>query len=454
MLNPDPQPVDDIESVDQSVEQQAAPANPSGLWLATKTVISAALAIAIIAGGVFVMQLLIAARPEVPQRPASERQIAVLTQQVVQTTHSPAINVFGEVVAGRLVDLRALVAGEITDANPNLEAGRRIEAGTSLLEIDRFSYEGAVVEAEANLAEAVARLAEAEARLGLEEGQLASAEDQLELAERDLERAEQLAGTGDLTDRALDDRRLIVSQRSQTVEQRRANLAIEEARLDQQRAAIQRLEWRVAQAERDLERTALLAPFSGVIRSESAEPGRLVSVNDVLATIYDDSALNVRFTLSDSQFGRLAGEETALVGRQITVTWSTGGQDVILPGTIDRLDADIAAASGGVALFGQVDQSAAPAALRPGAFVSVAMADQAFGATIRVPETAIYNSDHVFAVVDDRLQRRAIELVAWDGAFALVRSADGTSLDGAEIVTSRMTDAGDGVAIRRITPTS
>lgn len=351
MLNPDPQPLADAETSPLTSPPQDDKARPSGLWLAAKTLISAVLAVLIIAGGVFGMQQLINARPEVPQRPASERQIAVLTQQVTEATYSPTITVFGEVVAGRLVDLRALVAGEITAVNPNLEAGRRIEAGTDLLEIDRFSYEGAVVEAEANLAEAIARLAEAEGRIALEETQLASAQDQLTLAERDLARAEQLAGTGDVTDRALDDRRLIVSQRRQTVEQRQANLTIEEARVDQQRAAIQRLEWRVAQAERDLARTVLQAPFAGVVRSESVEPGRLVSVNDVLATLYDDSALNVRFTLSDSQFGRLAGEAEPLVGRPITITWSTGGQDVTLPGTIDRLDADIAAASGGVTLL-------------------------------------------------------------------------------------------------------
>jgi multidrug efflux system membrane fusion protein len=98
-----------------------------------------------------------------------------------------------------------------------------------------------------------------------------------------------------LTERDLETRQLTLSQRQQAVDQREANLRIEEARLDQQRAQIARLEWRLEQAERDLERTTLLAPFTGVIRSESVEIGRLVSVNDVVATIYDDSALNVRF---------------------------------------------------------------------------------------------------------------------------------------------------------------
>ncbi|MBV6656235.1 MAG: HlyD family efflux transporter periplasmic adaptor subunit [Devosiaceae bacterium] len=450
MLNPDPNPDMHADQAGSQPAQHASASKTRPVWVAFKTLISSILAVAIIAGGVMGMRQLISSRPEVPQRPQFERQIPVLTETMQLATHSPTISVFGEIVVGRLVDLRALVAGEITAVNPNLEAGGRVENGASLLEIDRFSYEGAVIEAEANLAEARASLAEAEARMALEQDQITRAEEQVLLAQRDLDRAEQLASAGSLTDRDLDNRRLTLSQRLQSVEQRQSNMAIEEARLEQRRASISRLEWRLAQAQRDLERTVLRAPFTGVVRSESVEPGRLVSVNDVLATVYDDAALNVRFTLSDSQFGRLAGEEEPLVGRPITVTWSTGGDDVVLEGRVDRLDADISAATGGVALFGRFEETEAASNLRPGAFVTVQLADQAFEDTIRVPETALYNTDHVFTVIEDRLQRLDVELVAWDGAFALVRPTGDAEFAGAEIVTTRMTDAGDGVAIRRI----
>ena len=454
MLNPDPNP-DYLGHLDEDMTPvEQASKRPSPWWVLGKTIISAILAIAIIAGGVFVMRQLVATRPEVPQRPQAERQVPVITQSVAMATNRPSIQVFGEVVAGRLVDIRALVAGEITSVHPDLEAGRRVEEGTALVEIDRFAYEGALVEARANLAEARGRLVESSARVSLEQDQLARAIEQVEPAQRDLERAQALASSGSLTDRDLDSRVLTLSQRQQAVEQRQANLAIEQARLSQQEASIARLEWRVAQAQRDLERTVLRAPFSGVVRAESVEPGRLVSLNDGLATLYDDSALNVRFTLSDSQFGRLAGEAEPLIGRPIGVIWSTAGEDVVLPGTIDRLDADISAASGGVALFGRFDSAANLAAIRPGAFVSVQLFDQAFENTIRVPETALYNTDHLFVVVDDRLQQRSVELVAWDGAFALVRPVPGETLDGAEVVTSRLTDAGDGVAVRRVQPAS
>ncbi|MEM6711627.1 MAG: HlyD family efflux transporter periplasmic adaptor subunit [Pseudomonadota bacterium] len=446
MLNPD----HTVGQTDLEQTQEAPSREKHSIaWTASKFVISSVLAIAIVTGGVTTMRQLIDNRPEAPQRPSIERQIPVFTATAQVTTHNPAIGVFGEVVAGRLVDLRALVGGEITAVHPSLEAGRRILEGEALVEIDRFSFEGALVEAQANLAEAEARLAESQARLGLERDQIVRAQEQVGLAERDLTRAQQLAGTGALTDRDVEVRELTVSQRLQSVEQREANLAIEEARLAQQQAAIPRLEWRVSQAERDVERTVLRAPFTGIIRTENVEIGRLISVNDAVATLFDDTALNVRFTLSDSQFGRLAGEDEPLVGRPITVAWSTGGEELLLQGSIERLDADISAATGGVTLFGRLDAADVPN-LRPGAFVSVTLDDQAFERTARLPETAVYNNDHIFTVVDDRLVRRDVEFVAWDGSHVLIRAADGNSLDGAEVVTSRMTDAGDGVSVRRV----
>ncbi|MFK7792364.1 MAG: efflux RND transporter periplasmic adaptor subunit [Devosiaceae bacterium] len=454
MLNPDPNLHHDTDTDLVRIDEPQPVRPVSPWWVAAKTLVSAVLAIVIIAGAVTVMQRLIAARPEAPQRPAFERQVPVLTQTVQAATHSPTIQVFGEVVAGRLVDMRALVGGEITAVHPNLEAGRRINEGEALVEIDRFSYEGAVVEAQANLAEARARAAESRGRTALETDQLARALEQVDFAQRDLERAQQLATRGSLTERDLETRQLTLSQRQQAVEQRQANLTIEEARLAQQVASIDRLEWRLRQAQRDLERTELQAPFTGVVRSESVEAGRLISVNDVIATLYDDTALNVRFTLSDSQFGRLAGEPEPLVGRPIGVTWSTGGQNVEFSGVIDRLDADISAASGGVALFGRITNDQMPVNLRPGAFVSVSLADRAFDDTIRIPEAALYNTDHVFIVAEDRLLRQNVELVAWDGSHALVRPLSDMPLDGAEIVTSRLTDAGDGVAVRRVQPSN
>jgi hypothetical protein len=57
-----------------------------------------------------------------------------------------------------------------------------------------------------------------------------------------------------LTDKQVDDRRLIVSQREQAVSQRRNNILIAEAQRTQQEANAERLEWKLREAQRRLER--------------------------------------------------------------------------------------------------------------------------------------------------------------------------------------------------------
>ena len=445
MLNPLPPPDETTTSDARNDLPPARSSAWSAFWLAGKTLLSGALAVAIIGGAIFAQRQLIATGPEVPQRPAREQVFPVLTTFADISVHRPSIQAFGEVTAGRIVDLRALVAGEITAVGDGLQAGGRVEAGETLVEIDRFAYEGALVEAQANLAEAQARIAESEARLSQQADQIEFAGEQVALAQRDLERARQLTETGALTDRDLDNRQLTVSQRLQTLESGQSSLAIEAARLDQQRAQLARLAWRVEQAERDLERTVLTSPFTGVVRSETVEPGRLVGVNDVVATLYDDSALEVRFNLSDSQFARLVAEEEPLLGRPVTVIWNPGGSDARLSGVIDRLGAEIAATTGGVTVFARLESEGA-ASLRPGAFVTLELDDRVFEATARLPEAALYNGNRVFLVEDDRLVGRDVTVAAWDGDHVLVRGLE----DGAEVITSRLTEAGDGVLIRRI----
>jgi multidrug efflux system membrane fusion protein len=320
------------------------------------------------------------------------------------TTHSPAITVYGEIVAGRVVDLRALVGGEITAVHPDLEAGRRIDEGAALVEIDRFAYEGAVIEAQANLAEARAGTAESEARSALERDQLDRAIEQVDLAERDLERARQLAERGSLTERDLETRQLTLSQRQQAVDQRQANLRIEEARLDQQRAAI--AGWNGAWSRPgaiwsgppSLPRSpASSAPkasrSAGWCRSMMSSPPSTMTARSMCVYPVGQPVRTPR------RRGRASDRAT---NRRHLVDRRTGCR---ISGTIDSLDADITAASGGVALFGRLDRETT-ANLRPGAFVSVSLADQAFDNTVRIPETALYNTDHVFIVVEDRLQRR------------------------------------------------
>lgn len=410
-----------------------------------RAVMQTVIAAAIVAGAVLGYKYLVASKPDIPTRTPREKVYTVITAPVVIGTQRPTLSLYGEVVAARTVELRALVAGKIVSVSDKLQAGAAIDAGEALVDIDLFAYRGALVEAEANLLEARAHLIEVEGLVTSERDNVSRAEEQLSYAHRDLARAEKLLSGGSVTERTLDDRRLIVSQRQQQLEQRRNALAVQEAKVEQQRAVIKRLEWRVAQAERNLSDTSLKAPFDAIVRSQAAEVGRLVGVNDVVAVLYDRDALEARFTLSDNQYGRLIGENGTLFGREVEVLWYLGSEPVTYTAVIERVGADVASQRGGVDIYARIKGDAAAGPLRPGAFVELKVPDRAYEGVARLPETALYNGDHIFIVREGRLTRRDVTVVSYDAGDVIVRG----DLAGSDVVvTTQIAEAGEGLLVR------
>ncbi|WP_208985948.1 HlyD family efflux transporter periplasmic adaptor subunit [Labrenzia sp. OB1] len=412
-----------------------------------KAVLQAVLALAILFGAVKGMNLLVATRADLPKQPVQEKSYAVETVTLARGDHAPKISVYGETAAGREVELRSLVAGEVVEVHPNLKAGGGVSKGELLVAIDRFDYEGAVTEAQANLAEARAALVESEGRVKLETGNVLRAKEQLEFARKDLQRAEDLQGRGTVTEQTLDDRKLLVSQRQQTLEQAENSLTLEEARVVQQNAAIERLEWRLENAQRQLENTVLEAPFDAIVRSEAAELGRLVGVNDAVVSLYGSDAYEVRFTLSDNQYGRLLAESGTVAGRPVQVTWYLGNQPVTYPATVTRIGADVASARGGVDLIASIDSSAVDIPLRPGAFVEVTLSDRAYRDSFRIPETAFYGEGTVYVVRDSRLEPREVTSLAIDDGYILV---EGALEDGETLLATRIPEAGNGLLVNDV----
>ena len=432
-----------------SVDHDTQPANGGadanvGAMRYVRPLVQAAVAIAIVAGSYVAMERMAASKPERMPRTPRTPVYTIETATVERTVNRPSILLYGTVDTARSVDLRAAVGGDIIDIRSDLAAGRRVTAGSELLRIDPFAYEGALLEAEANLAASRAARTEAAARLEAERDQLGGTQEQLELARSDLDRALSLQKSGTLTGKQVEDRQLILSQRELAVLQRRNNIAIAEAQITQQDAAIRRLEWKVEEARRRLADTVVRAPFDGVISAETAEDGRSVNAGEVIVSLYDDTALEVRFTLTNAQYGRVAAGEEPLIGRDITLDWTVGGATYRWPAVISRIGARVAAERGGVEVFAAIGEAAHPVDLRPGAFVALTVPDRAWPDTVRLPETAV-RSNLVFVVTDGKLEERPVTIIAWDGEDAIVT---GDLKPGEKVMTTRLTEATTGLAVR------
>ncbi len=405
------------------------------------------LPILVIAAGLAAYQYLKSTRPEVAKRTPKPAVFAVKTAPVVFQTIQPQLKLYGTTVAGREVEIRALVAGQVVSTNDALRDGGEIKKGATILGIDPFEYRQAIDEVDAQLVELNAKVSELEASLAVEQTTLRFAREQAALATADLERAEPLSRRGAVTERAVDERRQTVSQRRQAVATLENSVAVWQARIAQQKAAIQRLEANRRRAAQKLTETELKAPFDAYVTNVGAQVGRMVSVNDRVASLIDRNWIEVAFTVTDRQFGRLARGDDGLVGRKVEVRWNVGAKPFTYDAVIDRVGASVSAQAGGVQVFARITEPATGVGLRPGAFVEISVPDTRFKEVARLPGTAVFDADTVFVVADGKLDARKVNVLATTGEDVLVR---GDIRAGEKIMTTRLSLPGEGVRVREM----
>jgi multidrug efflux system membrane fusion protein len=401
------------------------------------------LPIGLIAASLLVAGYLRATRPAVQPSAASERVWVVSAEAVELADQQPILQLYGDIVAARDVTLRPFVSGEIVEASANLVAGGRLAADELVIRIDPFEYRTARDELAAQLREAAARKQELQGTLQAEWTMLKLDETQLNLAQRDLTRYEKLRGSQAASEKARDDAQVAVAQRAAALAGRRQAIETLEAKLDQQEAAIDRLEVAIERAERDLLNTELRAPFTGFVTDVEAALGKWVNAGDRIVRLIDEASLEIRFTLSDADFGRLWRD--GLIGRPLRANWRLGRTTFPLEGEVIRVGSTIDPASGGVEVFAAITGNSESAPLRPGAFVEVLLPDQVYRQVALLPASALFHGDTVYAVEDGRLAARAVQLVADRGLQILVQ---GDLAAGEPVLTSRLAEVAPGLKVQ------
>jgi membrane fusion protein, multidrug efflux system len=399
--------------------------------------------IGLIAASLLVAGYLRATRPAVQPAPSTERMWVVSAQPVELADQQPVLQLYGDIVAARDVTLRPFVGGEVVEASDEVVTGGRLAADELVIRIDPFAYRTARDELAAQLREATARKKELQGTLKAEWTMLRLDETQLNLAERDLIRYEKLRGSQVASEKAYDEAQIAVAQREAALTGRRQAIETLEARLDQQDAAIDRLEVALERAQRDLANTELRAPFSGFVTDVDVGLGKWVNAGDPVVRLIDEDSLEIRFTLSDADFGRLWRD--GLIGRRLQASWRLGRATFPLEGEVIRVESTIDPASGGVEVFAQITANPEAAPLRPGAFIEILLPDQVYQRVALLPASALFHGDTVYAVENGRLAARAVQLVADRGLHILVQ---GELAAGESVLTSRLAEVAPGLKVQ------
>ena len=348
----------------------------------------------LLVGTFFIISLLRATKDEPVMLVIEEKSWPVSVIEAQYGDVNPTLALFGEVITSRRSELRALVGGQVIEVGENFKEGAVVKKGELLLKIDDFEYRNSVIEETAKL----------------------------EVMNRDFERADELFKQGSIS------------------EQFRDNALLEKT---QQELVL-------SESEKDLRDTELFAPFDGVINDVQATLGKQVSTfNDKIGEIIDIKNMEVRFSISKAQYGRLLEDESAIVGRAIEMKWTVGQRDLIFDAYISRVGAEITSNTGGVNIFANIElDNDQETPLRPGAFVRLRMPDKTYKSVISIPETAVYEDEYIYIIKDQRLKKAVIVISGYDQSNVLIQPAEDLMIQNGDlIVTNQLREAGEGVKV-------
>jgi RND family efflux transporter MFP subunit len=362
------------------------------------TAIKAIITIAVLLAAVAAAAGIIMSRPMPEQLTVSETTSAIRAMTVVKESLRLKIRSEGTVTPKTQTNVIPEIKGRVTWISPNLVVGGYFQAGDLLVTIDAADYE---------------------ARTGLAQAQLLRAEAELEHKRFELQRLQTL-----MMDNLVSQSNLENAARAHKI----AKANVIESKIN------------LAQAERDLSRTKITAPFEGMVRSESIDIGQFVQQGAPIASIYASDAVEVRLPIVNAQLAYLdpanlqRGELDPATAPMIKLTARYAGTSFVWRGQLARTEGEIDAQSRmitAVARVRQDNQSPDVPPLQVGAFVAAEIEGQYLNDIVRLPRAALRPNSQVLIIDgDNRLRFRAVNVLRLENDFVLIDSG----LESGEVV--------------------
>lgn len=340
----------------------------------------------------------------------------VTVHEVERDGHDVRIQGFGSVRAKRTVNLVPQVNGEILEKSPSFEPGGYCTAGQVLLRLDDTDYVLAAAQARANVAQA--------------EYNLALAEEEAEVARREWENIHS-AGRGN------EPTALVLHE---------PQLKLARANLESARAALR-------QAEVNLSRCTIKAPFDGRILNADVDAGQYLRAGTAVGSVHATDVAEVTVSVPDEDLAWITienGETFAGDQTLVDVYAEFAGARHRWQGRAVRLGGAVDNRSRLVPVVVEIDNPYEVSGDRPplveGMFVEVVFHGDAPPGAVTVPRTALRSENQLWVVTEDR----TIDIREVGVARAGIHEAVITSgLEPGEMVcTSNLQVVTDGLPIR------
>jgi len=371
--------------------------------------------------GFLVVRILVFTAPKAEPVERPERAPLVRVEVVAPEPLEFVVRAHGTVVPRREGDLVPQVAGLVTWVSPVLASGGFFTEGETLLKIDPADYE---VELEAARAS------------------VARAESEFDRSKKELARQKRLADRSVASETNYDDARNA---------ERVARAVLREVRA------------RLDRAQRDIERTTLLAPYTGRVRKADVDVGQFVTRGASIGKIYSVDQAEVRLPIADEELRFLdlpllfREEGTESHGPEARLHARFAGEERSWVGRVVRTEGEIDPKSRMVHVIVRVDDPYARAAsederrrspLAVGLFVEAELLGRRVEDAVQLPRSALRDGSHVLVVDDEeRMRTRSVQVLRLDGDRVVI---GGGLAAGERVVVSPIQIMMEGMKVRTL----
>ncbi len=338
--------------------------------------------------------------------------------EAVNTVRPVIVSGTGTVQPRYEVSITPQVKGRVSEISPQMVAGGVLRKGELLFAIEDIDYRLAIDLAKASLAQA--------------ELELLRNENQADVARNEWQA---LKSSGDAEPNPL---------------------VVYEPQLNSARAQRDAALANVRQAEINLQRTRIFAPFNCYVRSEQVEIGQFLNAGSPVATIVgtDQAEIVVPLPLDELAWLQVPRNGAAQLGSPAQIELQSGARTYHWQGAITRALGEIDPRSRMARVVVTVADpisAGSPARsllneLLPGMFVEVKLQGEELVDVIPVPRGALHDNDTVWVVdQENHLHMRTVDIVRRERDVVLVRSG---LQAGEMVVMTSLSGAAEGMLLR------
>ena len=330
--------------------------------------------------------------PEAPPREVRPPLVQAITARA--ETLRLTVEAEGTVAPRTESQLVAEVSGRVVEVSPSLAVGGFFATGDVLLRIEQREYELAIARAQAEIEQSKLRLTTEE------ETGLIAREEWAELGQGEPSR-----------------------------------LLFREPQIAEAKAALAAAQAALQQAEYDLARTVVKAPFAGRVRSKQVDVGQFIQRGMPVATLYSVDVAEVRLPIPNAEleFCKLPlayrDDSAATEGPAVQLTARFAGRDHTWTGRVVRTEGEIDPRTRMVNAIAQVrdpygrghNTDRPPLAI--GMFVHAAIEGIVVRNVVQAPRSAL-RGDSTIYVIDsaNRLIFREVDILRRERELVLIRS--------------------------------